>query len=45
VFFLVLALTLPALGLAAFAIATAAGITAQAASMFALPRDHQPTLP
>lgn len=45
VFFLVLALTLPAIGLTAFAIATAAAITAQGASMLALPRDPQPTFP
>lgn len=42
VFFLVLALTLPSIGLAAFAIASAAAIVMQGASMLAIPRDRQP---
>ena len=41
VFFLVLALMLPVVGLLAFAIATAAAITAQAISMLAIPREQQ----
>jgi hypothetical protein len=38
VFFLTLALALPGLGLASFALATAAALTAQAATVFAIPR-------
>jgi hypothetical protein len=45
VFFVVLALMLPVVGLLAFAIATAAAITAQAISMLAIPRDQHPTFP
>jgi len=43
VFFLVLALMLPAVGLFAFAIATAAAITTHVVAMLAIPRE--PTLP
>jgi uncharacterized membrane protein (GlpM family) len=42
VFFLVLALLLPVLGLLAFAVATAAAIGTQAITMLAIPRDQQP---
>jgi hypothetical protein len=45
VFFLVLALTLPVLGLVGFAIATAAALTAQGITMLAIPRDQQPAVP
>jgi hypothetical protein len=45
VFFLVLALMLPAVGLFAFAIATAAAITTHVVAMLAIPRDQQPPLP
>jgi hypothetical protein len=45
VFFLALALTLPVLGLLAFAIATAAALTAQGITMLAIPRDQQPAVP
>jgi hypothetical protein len=44
VFFLVLALMLPVVGFVAFAIATAAAITAQGMSMLAMPRDRQPAV-
>jgi hypothetical protein len=44
-FFLVLPLTLPVVGLPSFALATAAAITAQAVSMLAIPRDERPTVP
>lgn len=40
VFFLVLALTLPSIGVIAFAIATAAALAAQGVSMLAIPRDE-----
>jgi hypothetical protein len=42
VFFLSLALALPQLGLAAFVVAIATGLAAQAATMFAIPRDGPP---
>jgi hypothetical protein len=42
VFFLVLALTPPTVGLVAFAFATAAAFVAQALSLFAIPRVPQP---
>jgi len=45
VFFLALALMLRVVGLVAFAIATAAAITAQAISMLVIPRDQQPAVP
>jgi hypothetical protein len=41
VFFLVLALAIPPVGLAAFAIATAAAVVAQGVTMLAIPRDEQ----
>ena len=42
VFFLVLALTHPTVGLMALAFATAAALVAQALSLFAIPRVPQP---
>ena len=45
VFFLVLALSLPGVGLLAFAVATAAALAAQAVSILAVPRDRQPAVP
>jgi hypothetical protein len=45
VFFLVLAVMLPSIGFAAFALATAAALTAQGLTMLAIPRKQQPTLP
>jgi hypothetical protein len=45
VFFLVLALVLPTVGLYAFGIATAAAITTHVVAMLAIPRDQQPPLP
>lgn len=45
VFFVILALMLPAVGLVAFAAATAAAFAAQGASMLAIPRDQQPRAP
>lgn len=42
VFFLALALTLPPIGFVAFAVASAAGLLAQATSMFAIPRSQAP---
>jgi hypothetical protein len=43
-FFLVLALTLPSIGLAAFAIASAAAIVTHGASLLAIPRGRQPAV-
>ena len=45
VFFLALALTLPAIGLSAFAIATVAAFAAQGASILAIPRDSDLRVP
>jgi len=45
VFFLVLALLLPPVGLPAFAIATAAALAAQGITMLAIPREGRPTPP
>jgi hypothetical protein len=44
VFFLVLALALPSIGLAAFVIAAPAAIVTQGATVFAIPRDRQPAI-
>jgi hypothetical protein len=45
VFFLVLAVTLPSVGLLAFALATAVALAAQGITMLGIPRDRQPTFP
>jgi MFS family permease len=45
VFFLILAVMLPSVGFAAFALATTAALAAQGLTMLAIPREHQPSLP
>lgn len=44
VFFLALALTLPSIGLVAFAVASVLAMATQGASMLAIPRDRQPAV-